>query len=61
VTAGDQIIAQALRKSGKPVILAANKCEGRVAPPDEAYGLGLAGRLRFPPNTIWDGRHCRGA
>ncbi|HWX90845.1 MAG TPA: ribosome biogenesis GTPase Der, partial [Rhizomicrobium sp.] len=41
VTAGDQIIAQALRKSGKPVILAANKCEGRVTPPAEAYGLGL--------------------
>src|ERR1700760_4541888 len=41
VTAGDQIIAQALRKSGKPVILAANKCEGRIEPPAEAYGLGL--------------------
>jgi len=41
LTAGDQIIAQALRKSGKPVILAANKCEGRVEPPAEAYGLGL--------------------
>ncbi|HKQ45396.1 MAG TPA: ribosome biogenesis GTPase Der [Rhizomicrobium sp.] len=41
VTAGDQIIAQALRKSGKPVILAANKCEGRIEPPTEAYGLGL--------------------
>ncbi len=41
VTAGDQIIAQALRKSGKPVILAANKCEGRVEPPSEAYGLGF--------------------
>jgi GTPase len=41
VTAGDQIIAQALRKSGKPVILAANKCEGRVEPPAEAYGWGF--------------------
>ena len=41
VTAGDQIIAEALRKSGKPVILAANKCEGRVTPPAEAWGLGL--------------------
>ena len=41
VTAGDQIIAQALRKSGKKVILAANKCEGRVEPPSEAYGLGF--------------------
>jgi len=41
LTAGDQIIAQALRKSGKPVILAANKCEGRVMPPPESYGLGF--------------------
>src|SRR3954464_12652026 len=41
LTAGDQIIAQALRKSGKPVILAANKCEGRTLPPAEAWGLGL--------------------
>ncbi len=41
VTAGDQIIAQALRKTGKPVILAANKCEGRVEPPAEVYGLGF--------------------
>jgi GTP-binding protein len=41
LTAGDQIIAQALRKSGKPVILAANKCEGRIEPPAEAYGLGF--------------------
>jgi GTP-binding protein len=41
VTAGDEIIAEALRKSGKTVILAANKCEGRVEPPAEAWGLGL--------------------
>ncbi|HVW72190.1 MAG TPA: ribosome biogenesis GTPase Der [Rhizomicrobium sp.] len=41
ITAGDQLIADALRKSGKPVILAANKCEGRIAPPAEAWGLGL--------------------
>jgi GTP-binding protein len=41
ITAGDQLIAQTLRKSGKPVILAANKCEGRVTPPAEAWGLGL--------------------
>src|SRR3569833_2219738 len=31
LTAGDQIIASALRKSGKPVILAAIRCEGRVS------------------------------
>jgi GTPase len=41
LTAGDQIIAEALRKSGKPVILAANKCEGRTLPPPEAWGLGF--------------------
>ena len=45
ITAGDQMIAQALRKSGKPVILAANKCEGRVEPPAEAWGLGLGDPL----------------
>ena len=45
VTAGDEIIAQALRKSGKSVILAANKCEGRVTPPAEAWGLGLGEAL----------------
>jgi GTP-binding protein len=45
VTAGDQIIAEALRKSGKPVILAANKCEGRVEPPAETWGLGLGEAL----------------
>src|SRR5580704_18126327 len=41
ITAGDQMIAGSLRKSGKPVILAANKCEGRTQPPAEAWGLGL--------------------
>jgi len=41
ITVGDEIIAQALRKSGKPVILAANKCEGRVMPPAEAYSFGF--------------------
>ncbi len=43
VTAGDEIIAAALRKSGKPVILAANKCEGRAAAKitSEAFALGF--------------------
>src|ERR1700726_966830 len=41
VTAGDQIIAQALRKSGKKVILAANKCEGRREPLADIYALGF--------------------
>ena len=40
VTAGDEIIAQHLRKSGKPVILAANKCEGRIDL-SEAFALGF--------------------
>jgi len=43
VTQGDEIIAESLRKSGKPVILTANKCEGTAADPGlmEAYALGL--------------------
>ena len=47
VTAGDEIIAQALRKSGKPVILAANKCEGRIEPPAESMRLGFGEPLRI--------------
>jgi GTP-binding protein len=44
VTPGDEIVAQALRKSGKPVILAANKSEGATAAQTgeaEAYALGF--------------------
>ncbi len=44
VTAQDQEIARMLMKSGKPVILAVNKCDGVGAPPMELYefyGLGL--------------------
>ena len=41
ITAGDERIAQTLHKSGKPVILAANKCEARVAAPADIYGLGF--------------------
>ncbi|MEE8438985.1 MAG: ribosome biogenesis GTPase Der [Micropepsaceae bacterium] len=43
VTPGDEIVGEALRKSGKPVILAANKCEGRAAEPGlmEAFALGF--------------------
>ena len=43
VTAGDEIIADALRRSGKPVILAANKCESRASDAGyaEAYALGF--------------------
>jgi GTP-binding protein len=43
ITAGDEILADELRKSGKPVILLANKSEGSAALAGEleAYGLGL--------------------
>jgi GTPase len=43
VVAGDEIFADLIRASGKPVILAANKCEGRAADPGlyEAFALGL--------------------
>jgi GTP-binding protein len=43
VTAGDEIIADALRRSGKPVVFAANKCESRASDAGltEAYALGF--------------------
>jgi GTP-binding protein len=43
VTAADEIIADLARRSGKAVVLAANKSEGRAAEPGlyEAYALGL--------------------
>jgi GTPase len=42
VTTGDEVIAAALHRAGKPVVLAANKCEGRFAPNlAEIYGLGF--------------------
>jgi GTP-binding protein len=43
ITAGDEVIAQALRKSGKPVVVAANKCESRAGDSGfgEAWGLGF--------------------
>ena len=42
VTAGDQIIAQTLHRSGKPVILVANKCESHAGDAGiaESYSLG---------------------
>ncbi|HEX3756686.1 MAG TPA: ribosome biogenesis GTPase Der [Rhizomicrobium sp.] len=46
ITAGDEIIARELRKSGKPVILAANKCEGQVTA-DEGYALGFGEPVRI--------------
>ncbi len=43
VIAADEIFADLVRASGKPVILTANKCEGRAAEPGlyEAFSLGL--------------------
>jgi GTP-binding protein len=43
LTAGDEIIAAELRKTGKPVVLAANKIEGRAAAANvsEGYSLGF--------------------
>ncbi len=47
VTTGDQLIAQTLRRSGKKVILAANKCEGRTEPEADMYALGFGEPLRL--------------
>jgi GTP-binding protein len=41
VTPGDEIVADALRRSGKPVILAANKSEGTAAYAGQAEGHAL--------------------
>jgi GTP-binding protein len=43
VVAADEMFADLVRGSGKKVVLAANKCEGRAAEPGlyEAYALGL--------------------
>jgi GTP-binding protein len=47
VTAGDEIIAETLRRSGTPVVLAANKSEGRGAADTvaDAYRLGFGEAL----------------
>ena len=49
VTAGDEIIAQALHRAGKAVILAANKCEGRIDPATlaDVHGLGFGEPLKI--------------
>src|ERR1700743_912431 len=46
VTAGDEIIAQALHRAGKPVILAANKCESRTELED-VHGLGFGDPVKI--------------
>jgi GTP-binding protein len=47
VTAGDEIIARALRRLGNPVILAGNKCEGRGGDAGlaEGYALGFGAAI----------------
>ena len=49
VTTGDEIIAQALHRAGKKVILAANKCEGRIEPAalDGVFDLGFGEPLKL--------------
>jgi GTP-binding protein len=47
ITAGDEIIAQALHRAGKPVIVAANKCEGRLEPPAEIFALGFGAPVKI--------------
>jgi GTPase len=47
IVTADEMLADLVRSSGKTVILAANKCEGRAAEPGvyEAYSLGLGDPL----------------
>ncbi|MES2256384.1 MAG: ribosome biogenesis GTPase Der [Pseudomonadota bacterium] len=50
VTTGDEIIAANLHRSGKPVILAANKCEGRLIEPSalaDVFALGFGEPLKI--------------
>jgi GTP-binding protein len=49
VTTGDEIIAAALHRAGKPVILAANKCEGRIEPSAlaDVFALGFGEPLKL--------------
>jgi len=53
VTAGDEIIAQNLRKSGKPVILAANNMKAAPSLWPTCMRWALASRWSFPPNMRW--------
>lgn len=56
VTAGDEIVADILRRTGKPVILAANKCEGRSG----NDGLIEAFRLGFGEAIALSAEHALG-
>jgi len=56
VTAGDEIVADILRRTGKPVILTANKCEGRSG----NDGLIDAFRLGFGEAIALSAEHALG-
>lgn len=56
VTAGDEIVSTILRRSGKPVVLAANKCEGRSG----VDGLYDAYRLGFGDPIALSAEHALG-
>lgn len=47
VVTADQIVAQSLRKVGKPVVLIANKCEARYSSAAEAWSLGFGEPLQI--------------
>jgi GTPase len=49
IVGADETFAELVRRSGKPVIVAANKCEGRAAEPGvlEAFALGLGEPARI--------------
>jgi GTP-binding protein len=47
VTTADEIVAGLLRKSGKPVVLVANKCEARFSQAGEAWALGFGEPLQI--------------
>ncbi len=52
VTSSDRTFADLVRKSGKPVVLVANKTESRASESGalEAWELGLGERCRSPPS-----------
>jgi len=41
VVTGDELVAEQLRRTGKPVVLIANKCEARFSQASEAWALGF--------------------
>lgn len=47
VTTADEIVAEMLRKTGKPVVLVANKCEARFSQAGEAWALGFGEPLQI--------------